>query len=333
MSNISEIIVKNPYALIGYSIATCSDEDFEHLIILILKKLFGEGVRGFAKGRDGGKDGAFMGKANSFPSETKPWEGYIIIQAKHVGKTDALITEGKFFNPENESSIVSQESKKIKRLVLEEHVTHYFLATNRTITGGSDDKVLSFISNSTTLPKDNICIYDNLQIIDFIIRNPDVYLPFYWNEPTDQLEINQELLAEIITSLSWEFKTTQIDSFPTERISYENKNKLNNVNEAFAEAFAKRGLKYVYIIDNFLNNPRNTEIREKYEELAEEVDLQLALHVDNGNKYPTLLIKIIDIFNRIVKNRKLASALVFYMYWSCDIGTLEAKNAETKQTQ
>ena len=58
------------------------DKEFENLATLICRKVLGEAVIPFAQGTDGGRDGRFHGKANCFPSESEPWNGKIVIEAK-----------------------------------------------------------------------------------------------------------------------------------------------------------------------------------------------------------------------------------------------------------
>lgn len=73
---------------------TC--DDFENLVVLICHYILGAAVSPFAKGKDGGKDGKFVGKANCFPSETNPWNGKIIMQAKHTSAANASCSDSAF---------------------------------------------------------------------------------------------------------------------------------------------------------------------------------------------------------------------------------------------
>ena len=50
----------------------------------------------FSVGTDGGKDARFTGKANKYPSESKQWEGKIIIQAKHTQRPNASCSDSDF---------------------------------------------------------------------------------------------------------------------------------------------------------------------------------------------------------------------------------------------
>jgi hypothetical protein len=67
-----------------------SEDQFERLVLAICTWLLGPAVQGFSKGPDGGKDARFCGRAERFPSTTGPWEGRIVIQAKHTDLINRL---------------------------------------------------------------------------------------------------------------------------------------------------------------------------------------------------------------------------------------------------
>ena len=80
-----------------YPLENLNDTEFEKLVALICEKILGIGTNIYSKGTDGGKDGSFTGKANKFPSETKP-EGKIKIQAKHTQRPNASCSDSDFQN-------------------------------------------------------------------------------------------------------------------------------------------------------------------------------------------------------------------------------------------
>ena len=79
-----------------YPLENLTDKDFEDLVALICEQILGMGTVIFSVGKDGGKDGKFQGKANKFPSEVAPWDGKIIIQAKHTQRTNASCSDSAF---------------------------------------------------------------------------------------------------------------------------------------------------------------------------------------------------------------------------------------------
>lgn len=75
----------------NYPLNELSSREFEKLVALICERILGAGTLIFSDGKDGGRDVDFTGKANHFPSESKPWEGKFIIQAKHTSNPTASI--------------------------------------------------------------------------------------------------------------------------------------------------------------------------------------------------------------------------------------------------
>ncbi len=64
-------------------------QDFERLVVSICDRILGTGTIHFSDGPDGGRDAAFTGRAENYPSSTKPWEGSFVIQAKHCKNPNA----------------------------------------------------------------------------------------------------------------------------------------------------------------------------------------------------------------------------------------------------
>ena len=106
------------------------------LSALICTKILGAATIPFAQGKDGGKDGRFTGKASCFPSESQPWNGKIIIQAKHTTKENGSCSDSDF------QAILQSEISKIKRLILNHELDYYLLFTNRKLTGIQDSKII-----------------------------------------------------------------------------------------------------------------------------------------------------------------------------------------------
>jgi hypothetical protein len=125
-----------------------SEDLFEALAVAICTELLGFGVQGFSKGRDGGRDARFVGTAKHWPSESDPASGNFIIQAKHTIEISAKYTD-KSFSGDNQSSIISEEIEKLKKLVKTEKIDHYFLFANRRLPGTAMDSVLKRMQNET----------------------------------------------------------------------------------------------------------------------------------------------------------------------------------------
>lgn len=102
-----------------YRLELLSEDNFENLINRICQEVLGTGVISFSKGKDGGRDGKFIGVSQSFPSVTKHWNGKFIIQAKHTDNPIASCSDNDF------QTITNKEIKKIKKLKEENEVDCY----------------------------------------------------------------------------------------------------------------------------------------------------------------------------------------------------------------
>ena len=134
-----------------YPLYNMNCDDFENLTVLICNHILGTSTIPFAKGKDGGKDGKFEGTANCIPSETKPWTGKIIIQAKHTIKIDASCSDSDFNSILNKEVIPS-----IKQLAATNEINYYLLFTNRKLTGLQDSKIGNLIEAETGITESRI---------------------------------------------------------------------------------------------------------------------------------------------------------------------------------
>ena len=118
-----------------YRLHELTHQKFEELCSKICIRVLGEGFINFAQGRDGGRDGRFEGKANALPSESKPYEGKFIIQAKHTTHPCVSCSDTQF------KSVITKEIPKIQRLNKNNELDYYLLLTNRKLTGEQESKI------------------------------------------------------------------------------------------------------------------------------------------------------------------------------------------------
>jgi len=109
-----------------FPLENLTDTEFEKLVALICHKVLGTGTVVFSVGKDGGKDARFNGKANNFPSESKSWEGKIIIQAKHTQRANASCSDSDF-----QSILKTSVIPAINKLKENDELDYYLLFTNR----------------------------------------------------------------------------------------------------------------------------------------------------------------------------------------------------------
>jgi hypothetical protein len=95
----------------------------------------------------------------------------------------------------------------------------------------------------------------------------------------------------------------------------------------YAKELRTRYLKETPQISDFLAAPENFELQRKYETVVEEFQLQIVAKrkdyqtFDEVMNYLTQLLFERDVVLR--GNKRLTRAMLFYMYWMCDIGLEE----------
>jgi len=307
-----------------YGLEQISDDDFEKLVLVLCQKILGIGVQGFAKGRDGGVDARFSGKANSYPSESQPWDGLVIIQAKHTQNSQASCSDGDFFN--NNSSIIKTEINKLKNNGTK--LDYYMLFTNRKQPAASLEPQLAYIKQELGVKGAAIfglekieSILDSCQDIVKQFRLLRYILPEYIY-PED---IKQVIITFAKNKDLWKNAENNSDTNDLLFVSKEEKNRLNNVSEYYFDNIKEHSLRYFSQIDEFLKDPINEEYKEMYENTTS--DLRSFLMKNRDLKpFVDLLediieqIKGFDETQQIFKERRFVSVFVHYMYFNCDIG-------------
>ncbi len=311
-----------------YAYEDLSDKQFETLIVFICQKLLGMGVKGFSKGADGGRDAKFVGTAENYPSRTGPWVGTTIVQAKHTNGYNCLFSDTDFYSLGVSSTVLAEEVLRIKKLKDAKQLDHYMLFSNRRLAAIAESEICSYIARECGLPEGSIGLFGIEQIELLLKSHPDI--PSKANlDPIDcPLIVSPDELAEVVSALSrqWTEVAKAIQHPPTERVSYEAKNALNNMSADYAKEQRKRFLKYTGQIEEFLADPLNDDVRMQYETVSDEFQLKIIANRKPGQKFDKVMEYLLDLlFGRdaILRkqgNKKLTRAVLFYMYWHCDIG-------------
>ena len=316
-----------------YAYEDLSPDQFENLIVFLCQQLLGISVQGFSKGKDGGRDAKFVGTADIFPSKSEPWKGTVIIQAKHTNGYNKKFSESDFFSITGESNIIAEEIPKIKKLKDNNQVDHYMLFSNRGLGANVESEIRAYISTECGLPEGSIFLFGVEQLENYFKTFQNV--PKLANlDPIDSpLIVSPDDLAEIVQALARNKNTIQesIEHPPTERVSFEKKNILNNMSDEYAKAQRKRYLKDTEQIRKFLSAPENNELLQLYETVIDEFNFKIIAKRKNYQLFDEIVNYLTDLlFNRdpvLRQHKKLTRTMLFYMYWNCDIG--ETSDAET----
>lgn len=312
-----------------------SPSQFEQLVVLISRKLFGIGVQSFTQGPDGGRDAKFHGTAEIFPSKNSPWQGITIIQAKHASGYNTSFSDSSFFKAEVKSCLINEELPRIKKLFNNKDLNNYILFSNRALTGEAGTRITNYISQQVGISNTNIHLV-GLNDIDFYLQEyKDIVDQLNLRAGETLISINPSDLAELIEHMAESLPhiTKQITDSPVKRTSYETKNKINNMSAPFAKLLRKNFISEHSVITNYLTNPANESYRDLYVQIVDDFQRQVIAkryHFNNFDEVYNYLIQMIierSPYIRQRENQKLMKAMLFYMYFNCDLG--ESEDADT----
>lgn len=316
-----------------------SDEQFESLIVLLCQRLLGIAVQGFAKGPDGGRDAKFVGTAELHPSQSDPWVGTTIIQAKHTNGYNHSFSEFDFYSKSSKNTVLGKEIPRIKKLCTAKQLDHYMLFANRRLSGNSETEIRNYIATQCEIPVSSIYLCGLEQLELWLKRFPEVAREAELDPVDSPLIVSPDDLAEVIQALARQkdgLVTLLDDDPPMPRVSYEKKNNLNNMTAEYAKEQRRKYLKETTQIRAFLAAPENMEVLRMYESVVDEFQLKIIAKRKDYQTFDQVMEHLVDLlFNRDVvlrqhAHKRLTRAVLFYMYWNCDIG--ETGDAATDQT-
>ena len=256
-----------------------SDLQFEELVIEFCVELLGAGVQGFVTGKDGGRDARFDGKANLIPSEANPWNGKVVIQAKHTEMPARSFSENDFSGQGN-TSILGKELLRITNLIAAAELDFYMLFANRRLTGTTDADIRQRIASETGLADDRIRLYDVSELDRLAKRYPQCVERSDLNPARAPADIDPTDLANVITQLA-DYRQ-QLDELmegsvppPEQRISPEEKNEKTGLQQTYFKKQIRPAFIDFPSIRDFLAHPENRPYQKLYDDTATELEAKL----------------------------------------------------------
>lgn len=305
-----------------------SDDQFEVLIVLLCQRLLGIAAQGFAKGPDGGRDAKFVGTAELHPSQAGPWVGIVIVQAKHTNGYNRSFSELDFYSTSSDNTVIGKEVPRIKRLREAKQLDHYMLFANRRLTGNAETEIREHIAAQCGIPVASIYLCGLEQLELLLKRFPEVAQEAKLDAVDSPLIVSPDDLAEVVQALARQKDglTALLDDPPTVRVTYEEKNALNNMTAEYAKELRRKYLKETAQIHTFLAAPENIELLRMYESVVDEFQLKIIARRKDYQTFDQIMEHLVDLlFNRdpVLRqhaHKRLTRAVLFYMYWNCDIG-------------
>ena len=302
-----------------YSLENLTDTEFQDLVALICDQILGMGTIVFSVGKDGGKDAKFYGKANNYPSKAEPWNGKIIIQAKHTQRNGASCSDSEF------KRIIKKEViPAISKLVKNNEINYYLLFTNRKLSGIQDKKIEDIFDEKTNI-ENRVIALERIQL--WIKDVPNIAKTLRLNRLLLPLDFNENDLKKIILAFSkCDLKKSNLPEIPQSR-NIEKKNEINRLSKDYFNNAIKKNLTYFNQIKEFLENPINENYLNKYQNTIDDINEEMIIYRDDYDKfeevinhlYKFILSNASDLDNK----RSLIRLFLHYMYYNCDIGKNE----------
>lgn len=321
---------------VKYAYEDLGDTQFETLIVFLCQRLLGVSVQGFSRGPDGGRDAKFVGTAELHPSKAAPWIGTVIIQAKHTNGYNRRFSESDFFSRSSTNTVIGKELPRIKNLREKKQLDHYMLFANRRLSGNAESDIRAYIAKECGVPEASIYLC-GLEQLEVLLKSfPEI--PKRANlDPVDSpLIVSPDDLAEVVQALARQRAgvSAVLDDPPTLRVTYERKNALNNMSDEYAKAQRRKYLKETAQIRAFLAAPENLELLRMYESVVDEFQLKIIARRKDYQTFDEVMEYLVDLlFNRDAvlrqhAHKRLTRAVLFYMYWNCDIGAVGDAEAD-----
>jgi len=303
-----------------YPLHNLDDKAFELLIVSICEIILGIGTINFSEGKDGGRDAKFTGRSNKFPSETKPWEGKFIIQAKHTNKPYASCSDSDF-----QRILRDEVNNKLIPLKEDKKVNYYLLFTNRRLSGLQDAKIEDFIDENVGV--ENVIIGDE-RIKKWLDDNPKIVKAHELHKLLLPFQFYEKDLKEIIIAFSEaEIKVNEIEEIKDKisRIKIEDKNELNKLSKGYFEDVFKKSYSEFDRIETFLENPINQLYKKYYDNTVADLQEKIVVYRKDYVTFDDIFHYLFEyIFQNNIDKlkdcRQLIRIFLHYMYHNCDIG-------------
>ncbi|MCG6189128.1 ABC-three component system protein [Maribellus maritimus] len=309
-----------------YRLENINDNEFEKMVNTICQNVLGTGVIEFSKGKDGGRDGKFVGTAQNYPSTKDSWSGKFIIQAKHTENPVASCSDNEF------EKIVEDEILKIKKLKANGEIDNYLLFTNRKYSGIKGERLLNKIITETGIKN---CVIIGKEVINnqFLNSNKDIVklyrldlnhisFDFSDEEIKEIILAFREQLPEIKDDIKNEVNKLKQDFTFIDKKEKNSKNRLSE--EYFHEHIVGESLMDFDKIGQFLSNPVNEDLKDYYFDTAHELNQIIFLKRDNFDLFEEIFLFIYKLIcdgsTTLKGSKRHVTTFLHYMYYECLIG-------------
>ena len=307
----------------NYPLYQLDDRAFELLVASICEEILGTGTIIFSEGKDGGRDAKFYGRANKFPSQTKPWDGKFVIQAKHTIRPFASCSDSDF-----QRILKDEVTNKLIPVKKNKMVDYYLLFTNRRLSGIQDAKIENYLDENVGV--ENAIIGDE-KIQLWLNQNPKIAKQHGLNKLLLPFQFYEEDLRDIIIAFSQaEIQSDKIEKIREKlsRIEIEEKNKLNNLSKEYFNSVFKKSYSEFNRIEAFLEDPKNEIYKNYYDNTVADLQEKIIVNRNDYFTFDEILQYLFDYMfqhnqEKLKDKRNLIRIFLHYMYHNCNIGMEE----------
>lgn len=310
----------------NYRLELLDSKKFEELTNTICQNILGTGVIAFSDGKDGGRDGKFIGTAEKYPSTLSPWKGKFIIQSKITSNPIASCSDIDF-----ENTILKIEVPKIINLKSNKEVDNYLIFTNRKFTGVKGERLLANIKKEVKLENVQIIGLETLNLL--LNSHKDIVKLFELDKHHIPFDFSDEEIKEIILEFKRKLPeilkdiTTKVQmvKYNFDKIEIEVKNEKNRLSKIYYNnEILSRSLMDFDKIRYFLEDEINFEFKECYFDIVSELSSLITLKRDNFGVFEEIFIfiyqKVADGSKELKGSKRHLLTLLHYMYMNCEIG-------------
>jgi hypothetical protein len=310
----------------NYRLELLSDNEFENLVNTICQDILGTGVVVFSKGKDGGRDGRFEGKANHYPSSSENWKGTFIIQSKHTTNPIASCSDSDF------RTIINKEIESLKMLKNAENIDNYLLFTNRKYSGITGDSFRKKIKRDVNL--DNVAVI-GLETINnqYLNSNKKIVKQYGLDKLILPFDFSEEEIRDVIIEFKKQLedvkdcikKKVEEVKYDYKGIKIQDKNEKNSLGkEYFEQEIVGKSLEHFNKIDRFLESPKNSDFKDSYYDCINELSQVILIHRDDFGAFEEVLFYIYKLVcdgsTALKGSKRFVSVFLHYMYYTCSIG-------------
>jgi hypothetical protein len=216
---------------------------------------------------------------------------------KHTNGYNRSFSESDFFSKSTASTVLGKEIPRVKKLRAAMQLDHYMLFANRRLPGNAETEIRDHIAAQCDIPFSSIYLCGLEQLELWLKRFPEVAKEADLDPVDSPLIVSPDDLAEVVQALARQKDGVEVllDDPPTARVTFEQKNVVNNMSAEYAKAQRRKYLKETAQIRAFLAAPENLELLRMYESVVDEFQLKIIAKRKDYQTFDEVMEYLVDL--------------------------------------